>query len=488
MRRARIEISGLLGALHCVLGLACGSTESRVGAPPLQPCRLENLGVEARCGEHRVLEDRGAKGGREIRLHFAVVPALAARAAPDPLFILVGGPGQAATEAGAVIAQALPGVRRTRDIVLLDQRGTGRSKPLDCKEYGEQSLARRLAPRLDLAETRACLAALDADTTQYATPMAVADLDELREVLGYEQVNLWGGSYGTRAALVYAREHPERVRSLVLDGVAPTAIELPSFFPRDAQRALDLLFDDCAADVDCNAAFPHAREELAALLARLEAAPATVTLSHPRTGQPETVNVERDGLASVLLQLLYVPELAGLIPLGVQRAARGDYATLVAATEAFADSVELSTGMFMSVVCAEDVPRIDASEIEARTRGTFLGKSWLEQLRSECGEWPSARLPESYFAPLRSAAPVLLLSGQLDPATPPGWAEEVARGLRRFRHIIVPGAGHGVTRVGCVPKLIREFLDTLAPEALDTACVERSRRPPFFTSLAGPKP
>src|SRR5688572_27336882 len=213
----------LLGAL----ALACAGRSAPEKALVLEPCRLSGLGVAARCGSARVFEDRAAAQGRSIDLRVAVVPALASNPRPDPLFLLVGGPGQAATEAGAQVAEALRDVLRHRDIVLVDQRGTGKSNPLRCDSDQHQPLQDLFAPRPSADKTRACHAALDADTRQYATPTAMDDLDEVRAALGYEQINLWGGSYGTRAALVYLRQHPERVRSLVLDGSAPFAIRLP---------------------------------------------------------------------------------------------------------------------------------------------------------------------------------------------------------------------------------------------------------------------
>jgi pimeloyl-ACP methyl ester carboxylesterase len=275
---------------------------------------------------------------------------------------------------------------------------------------------------------------------------------------------------------------------LTLDGAAPFAIELPLYVGRDGQRALDLLYADCSGDPECQAAFPDAKVALDRLLLRLGEAPEAIQITNPRTGLHENVRIEREGLSSVLLNLLYVPELAGLIPLGVKRASDGDWSTLVASAEAFSDAVALSTGMFLSVVCAEDLARISTADAEEQTHGTFLGGEWLGRLRTQCGEWKSAVLPESYFEPVSGLVPSLILSGNLDPVTPPLWGELVASRLTPSRHIVVPGAGHGVSSIGCLPKLISEFIDQLAPARLDAGCIEARKRPPFFTSLAGPSP
>jgi pimeloyl-ACP methyl ester carboxylesterase len=480
--------AAVLAGLSLLAAAACSGGPAPERSIALSPCRLGGLSGEAQCGTWRVFEDRAARSGRTIDLAVAVVPALANSPRPDPLFVLVGGPGQGATEAGASIAEVLRDVRRKRDIVLVDQRGTGKSNPLRCETDREQPLEELLAPHADPAKTRACHAALAADTRLYATPVAMDDLDEVRGALGYERINLWGGSYGTRAALVYSRQHPERVRSLVLDGSAPFALKLPLYVARDAQRALDLLYGDCERDADCRAAFPEARAHFRELLARSSQRAIDVSFAHPRTGSPGRLRIEHAGLAGAARSLLYVPELASLLPLAVERAMTGDFAAFIASVDAFARGVSVSTGMFLSIVCAEDVPRFDAVQAEQVSRDTFLGGAWLSDLRSECDNWPSAQLPHTYFEPVASDVPSLLLSGNLDPVTPPSWGEEVQRHLLRSRHIVVPGAGHGTTSLGCVPDLLAEFLESLDPAALDVTCVERLTRPPFFTSLQGPSP
>lgn len=470
------------GAIACTRGPAA---EKEIA---LEPCRLEGLGAEALCGVHRVYEDREARQGRSIDLRVAVVPALAASPRSDPLVLLVGGPGQAATLAGVAVVEALRKVRQRRDIVLVDQRGTGQSNPLRCEADRSVPLDELFAPRPEVAKTRACLDALDADTRLYATPTAMDDLDEVRAALGYEQLNLWGGSYGTRAALVYLRRYPQRVRSLILDGSAPASLKLPLYAARDAQRALELTYSDCQNDPDCQRAFPEARVEFERLLAALDEAPFDARVTHPRTGVDTPLRIERAGVAAAVRNLLYLPQLAGLLPLAVQRARSGDFGAFIASADAFADGVDLATGMFLSVVCAEDVPRFDAAEADAAMRGTFLAGAWLHDMRDQCQAWPAALLPADYHQPVDSDVPSLLLSGNLDPVTPPSWGEEVASHLSRSRHIVVPGAGHGTTSLGCIPELVAEFIESLDPHALDVACVRRLTRPAFFTSLQGSNP
>src|SRR5690606_1337729 len=218
------------------------------------------------------------------------------------------------------------------------------------------------------------------------------------------------------------------------------------------------------------------------------ASPLELSVAHPRTAALTPLRIERDGLAGAVRNLLYLPQLAGLLPLAVQRARAGDYGAFITAADAFAHDVGVATGMFLSVVCAEDVPRFSHAQAEAAAAGSFLGHAWIDDVRAGCAAWPAAELPESYYEPVASDTPSLLLSGHLDPVTPPRWGDEVASQLSRSRHVVVPGAGHGTTALGCVPSLIAEFLETLDPAALDTSCVQRLTRPAFFTSLQGPTP
>ncbi len=455
----------------------------------LAPCRLPGLGVPAECGTYTVYEDREARRGRTIDLYLARVPALASTPAPDPLFVLVGGPGQAATRAGAPVVQALEAVRRRRDVVLVDQRGTGRSNPLRCQKE-PLTLAEALEPEIDPGKLQECLESLDADPTRYVTALAMDDLDEIREAFGYEKINLWGASYGTRAALVYIRRHGTHVRSAILDGVAPPGMKLPLYAARDAQRALDRLFADCRRSPRCHAAFPSPESDLEFVLERLSHGPLSVRLPHPRTGDPVTLSLTRRSLVSGVRGLLYAPRYAALLPMLLSRARAGDFAPFVAAASLFGGSVEegIADGMFLSVVCAEDVAWIQPEEVEAAVEGTFAGDALVRAVEAACAHWPTARIPASYLEPVESDVPALVFSGDLDPVTPPVWGEMVRAWLPRARHIVVPGTGHGVSLLGCAPRLVADFLDTADPAAVEPECLGRITRPPFFTSFAGPAP
>jgi pimeloyl-ACP methyl ester carboxylesterase len=313
----------------------------------------------------------------------------------------------------------------------------------------------------------------------------------VRAALGYERINLWGGSYGTRAALAYARQFPDRVRRVVLDGAAPTELKLPLYVGRDAQRALERIYSECAADPACSKAFPQGAGALRALLSRLQAGPLPVTVTHPHTGERVTLDMHREGFVSALRSLLYVPELTALLPLLIERAAAGDWGPFITASLTLAEGMgedRIPLGMFLAVVCAEDVPQINAQEATALNQNTFFGSGWLDATIETCKFWPHANLGPEYFEPNLGPEPTLVLSGEIDPVLPPEWGELVAKRLPNARHLVVKGLAHGVSSVGCVPDLIAEFIEGTELSALDASCIERIARPAFFARVGGTEP
>lgn len=485
----------LLGFLVICTGTGCERATPAGGTKPsltLEPCRLQGVSAQVRCGTLEVFEDQAAKTGRKISLRVAVVPALASTAKMDPLFILAGGPGQAATAVAPLLIPALARVHRTRDLVLLDQRGTGESAPLECAlESPDAGIAERISTEFQQSAMKRCADELSKnhDLRLYGTSMAVEDLDQVRAALGYERINLWGASYGTRVALVYARAHPERVRTIVLDGVAPLQLVLPRDMAKDADRALKLLFEQCEEDPSCAKAWPQLRAKFEALLAQLDAAPARVSVPDPVTGVESPIVVSREAFVRILRALLYQSEATTLVPLTIDRAAAGDFRPFAAQSDLVSAGMAkgLSTGMFFSVVCTEDVPFLDAENADGWAEGTFVGKGFADDILSACEVWPKGEVPTGFRDPVHSQIPTLLFSGDLDPVTPPRWAEEAKKTLPNSAHVTVPATGHGTLSDACVRKLIEAFLDKGAIAGLELTCSERSR-PPFFINFAGPPP
>jgi pimeloyl-ACP methyl ester carboxylesterase len=446
----------------------------------LEDCQRGQGPSDGRCGTLTVWENRQAASGREIQLDVVVMPALSRNPAPDPLFVLAGGPGQAATEIISQIGYSLRKIRRQRDLVFVDQRGTGDSGPLDCEmlETEEDGDIEVL-----LGYIEACVAGYDADLRYYTTPHAMDDLDQVRQALGYEQINLWGGSYGTRAALVYMRRYPESTRSAMLDGAAPLALTMPMHMAVDAQRALDRLFAACAADTVCAANFPDLGSRFTLLLDNLDTNPPKVPLQDPLSGAWNEVEINRDLVAGLVRAALYSGHWSSLVPLMIDRALNGDYQPLMGLGGTWSGVSEgISLGMQLAVLCSEDVARIDS----LNDTPTFMGQKHAEFYLRGCQFFPPADLPDNYFEPIVSAVPTLVLSGADDPVTPPRWGEETARHLKNGRHLIVPGTAHNTMGSGCVPRLMAQFVDAASADSLDAACIEQVKRPPFFKSYTGP--
>jgi pimeloyl-ACP methyl ester carboxylesterase len=374
---------------------------------PLKPCKVAGVEEELLCGKLSVFENRKSRAGRKIDLNVIVLPALEPDAKDAPLFDLQGGPGIAATAGAQLYATALREYRRHRDVVLVDQRGTGASNPLQCDEYEPSKYLGEMYP---VEYVRNCRKKLEriADLTQYTTPIAMDDLEDVRAWLGYERINLIGLSYGTRAALVYLRQHPERVRAAVLMGVAPTYARLPTYHAPTAQRAMLLLFDECEADKACASGYPRVRQEFTEVLERLGRQPARVKYQMPVSKREVVITIRRDVFAEKLRSQMYTPPGQRRLPYVIHRAAAGDFTPFLALTihedAAPSSDPSIADGMYLSVTCAEDVPFIDLSEAERISRPTFFGDYRIRQQRRACSLWRRGRVPAGYDQPVVSMA------------------------------------------------------------------------------------
>jgi pimeloyl-ACP methyl ester carboxylesterase len=403
------------------------------------------------------------------------------------VFFLAGGPGQAATEHAAAAKATLVEVNKQRDIILIDQRGTGQSNPLDCLDASGEPMSMN-----DIAVTaveematfaRQCAQSLEgrADPRFYATADAVRDLDAVRAALGVERINLLGVSYGTRVAQQYAMAYPRHTRSLVLDGVAPNDLVIGGEFARTFEDALALQSQQCQAVPACRERFPtDLRVQLGQVMSALEAAPVEVDYRDSRTGEFKHDSVDADAVGSLAFMFSYVPQTASLLPLVIDEAARGRYAALMSLLEMAGTQMDgqMTRGMQWSVVCSEDADRYQPDPAAA---DTLLGGQLGEAFFAPCKAWPYKKAAADFHRPFESDLPVLLLSGELDPVTPPRYGERVANGLPNGRHLMLRGQGHNVSLVGCMPKLLGKFMEEGDAEALDTTCLDTlSYVPPFL--------
>jgi pimeloyl-ACP methyl ester carboxylesterase len=474
------------------LGLAACAERAPSGRHlVLAECRLPKLAQAVQCGTLDVPENRQQPNGRRLSIFVAVLPANTLTPKPDPLLLVAGGPGQAASMLGPFAAQ-LALIRRTRDIVLIDQRGTGRSSPLDCPAFAPDEHAEfdiDPVPKSLLCAWQ--LAAKGVDASQYTTSAWVADLESMREALGYRQWNVWGGSYGTRVAQEYLRRYPERVRSLVLDGVAPPSMRISFDVWRTRDDALDGVIAACRASAPCTKAHPDPAATLADIRRALGAGK-TITLRDPRTGIAREMHMDFETVIGALQPLTYAPEAASLIPELLALAQNGEYAPLLAASLAIVGDLpdQFNPALHYSVTCAEDVPRVTREE---RINGVADGRvrALARRAIAVCDQWPKGSYPKDFTTPVRSNVPVLLLSGGLDPVTPPAYASEVAKGFPNSRHVVARGFGHIVSPHACAPRLIAAFVDDAGLANLPQPCVEfleRSKRPPSWPDRLAPQP
>ncbi|MEM9171704.1 MAG: alpha/beta hydrolase [Pseudomonadota bacterium] len=460
----------------------------------LTPCRIDAGNAiptaKALCGEFEVAEDPARPDGKTIVLSVAMVPALSVAPEPDPIVFLAGGPGQSAIESYLGVRGAFAKAQQDRPILLVDQRGTGASNKLSCDSILDEE---DMTESMDLTQVKGmikeCLEVLPGDPRFYTTSVAVQDLDAVRVALGIEQLNLWGGSYGTRVALHYLRRYPEHTRSVIIDGVVPADMYLGPAIALDAQTSVEHAFSRCAEIDSCHEQFGDLGQKLRELKASLARSPQTVTMPHPRTAVPTTETVNDETLAGVIRLSAYSPFTRALLPTMIDRAHAGDMTMLAAQSIQINDNFTglLATGMHNAVMCSEDTPFYGDVSIE-QLNDTFMGSLHYEYLVESCRHWPVGIVDDDFSTPVVSDKPVLILSGEFDPVTPPAYGDQALKTLSNARHLVVAEQGHIVSGVGCMPTLLDNFIETLDADALEAECLERAGGLPFFIDAIGPTP
>ncbi len=491
----RILAAAVVATALALTSAPAAATETSA-AIALKPCRLEHpakvIAVEAQCGTLSVPENYTNPAGRKIELAVARVRAVNQRNKLEPLFVIAGGPGMGSAEFYASVATAFDRVHRERDILIVDQRGTGGSNRLDC-EFDEESLEEVSPEQLTKlsVECRDQLAKR-ADLTQYTTSVAVRDLDAVRQALGYGRVNLYGVSYGTRVAQHYARKYPAQTRALILDGVVDPTLVLGPAMALDAEAALLRILARCRETPSCQKAFGDPEKDYRELRTKLTAAPVTVSLPDPRDGTNRSFSFGRVHLSAVLRLASYTPDQAALLPLALKLANRdGDYRALAGQYLMMGRGLSrsMSYGMHNAVVCSEDMPAVAVDKLpRGELAGTHMGEAQIDQLLKLCAEWPRGVVDADFRAPLKSAAAALLMSGSDDPVTPPAYAESARKAFADNAHLVVPGFGHGQITTPCVNRIVADFLRSGTAKSLDVSCTAKLKPMPFFTSPAGPAP
>lgn len=461
-------------------GAGATAGTSGKGALALAPCTLPDLPRPARCGVLDVPENPDRPGGRRLSISVAVVPARNGRALPDPIAVLMGGPGEDAISAAAIFADQLAPLLEDRDLLLVDQRGTGRSGALRCDLSTSSDAAANLRDFFPLAAVESCARSLRtrADLTQYTYAHFANDLEHVRRALGYGPLNLSAGSYGTRAAQVYLRMYPGSVRTVYLGSVVPIDVATPLTFAKTMDGALESTFSACAAKPACQAAFPKLRDEFRQILARLDSGAVRVAVP----GRAGTVPLHRGRVVEWLRARLYRPASAALVPWLIHRAYEGDWSAFVEGilSNARERDSAISLGLFFAITCSEDVAFIREAEVAPASEGTFLGDYRLRQQQAACKHWPKASLPVGYRTPVRSPAPTLFVSGDIDAGSPLWFTERAAPGFSERVEVVLRGRGH-TEWSDCVSQLYQGLVRTGAVRGLDAGLCAPVPRPPFKT-------
>ncbi|HMB58075.1 MAG TPA: alpha/beta hydrolase [Arenimonas sp.] len=467
----------------------------RLGQLEFTPCTLApefaTQALEAQCTTLQVPENHAAPNGRKISLAIAWLPAKG-DAEPDPMFMIAGGPGQSALESFPGIAPAFAELRKKRNVILVDQRGTGGSNKLVCKNVAGKNAVMEdnddsVADAQAFAKRCAAELSKKADLRFYSTTDAIQDLDDVRAAIGADKVNLMGVSYGTRVAQQYGKRYPQHTRTITIDGIAPNSLVLGNDFSKNLEASLDLQFARCKQDKLCAAKLGDPRARLNALMKQLAVAPPLVHYRDAVTGEAREEKLTPGHVANLARMFAYAPQVAGLLPLELNEAAQGRYEPLMALSKLITSTVgdQIMTGMQLSVVCTEDASELKADPADA---GSLIGEEMVTVTAAQCAVWPKGRRPAGFREPLTGNVPVLIMSGEFDPVTPPRYGEEVHSHLPNSRHLIVRGQGHNVLPAGCMPRLFAQFVDSADAMKLDASCLDKVPYAQPFTGFYGWEP
>lgn len=455
--------------------------------------------VDIECGTLPVPADRDDPDAGEIQLAFGIVRSAADSPADDPVVYLSGGPGQSTLElVPQAFGQLYEPLTANRDLVLVDQRGTGLTEPLlACDEYSSwvrESLGSDLPVEeleaqavQSLEECRQRLVDEGIDLADYNSAASAADLEDLRVALGYDEWNLYGISYGTRLAQTVMRDHPDGIRSVILDAAYPVDADLYAETPGNAVRAMEELFATCADDPACAAQYPDLEQQFRSLVDELNAAPAPITVVDPTNGQRLDDELDGDSLVGFLFQTLYSTELVAHLPEIIAAADDGEFGTVGLLLGALSAQLDLvSVAQQLAVQCQEEVPFGSQEEVTAAAadhplvEGFFEGAPTLGSgVFDVCASWDAGEPGEGANDPVSSKIPALVLAGDLDPITPPRWGEEIAEELPNSFFVRFPFTGHGaLPSHDCAVRIAEDFLDDPGSEPA-TDCVDDIEAPAF---------
>ena len=450
----------------------------------LMDCHLDGIKEQVQCGKLTVPENYQQSNGKEIVINFAVIPAIDDSKNKAPLMFLAGGPGQAAVELASMLRERFKEIRKTRDLILVDQRGTGESHPLQCEDTNEQSVYEVLPEDYSEQDIKDCIAQLTGDLSQYNSENAIRDFDAVRAALGHQQIHIYGGSYGTRAGLVYMRLFPQSLKSVILDSVGP--IEVPiGLFGQSTARSFNLMLEHCQQDQPCQKAYPNLADEFKQVVTRLKKASIKIPIAHPRLGTGTSFALSHDKFIGTLITQLYGTTTRSLLPLVIHQTFLENYQPLIGLIATTEGSQAIYVGLTMNIVCNEDMPKVSTQMFIDDANNDFGGNTSHKAWSAACPLWPKYSVNDDFYQAVTANIPTLILSGDLDPVTPPSNGDKSAATLPNSHHIISKNNAHIVASTDCAIDIVNEFLETLDPKNVDSSCLDEIPDETFMTSLNG---
>ncbi|MGX9462760.1 alpha/beta hydrolase [Shewanella sp. A14] len=441
-------------------------------------CYLDGLDEQFQCGKITVPENPKQPQGKQIDIHFAILPAIKNTHPDEALLAIAGGPGQSAIENAAGFNRMLSKVRQQRDILLIDQRGTGQSNILTCEDDTASLLSMNDDDLDIITMTEKCLSQIDADIAQYGSNIALTDFEAVRQYLGYQKLHLYGISYGSRMAQLYMRHYPEALLTVTLDGVVPMQQSVVAIGD-SIERGLNVLWRDCKSTPACQQQFPDLVDEYNKVDQLLANAPISQQVRDPQTDEPSDFLLTRGKFSSAIRMAMYMANIRALIPHAIHQAAQGNYQPILGIYTLTADSAGIAMGMHASVVCGEDIHRI-TDQMRKDAKESYISGNMLEGLEKTCQAWPMPKVDDNFSEPIHSDIPTLLLSGELDPATPPNWGALAQEKLTKSKHFIAPYATHGVAGQSCGNDLVAQLVDQGSVKDIDGECLQKDVRRSFY--------
>lgn len=451
------------------------------GSASFDPCLQKNKPTEMYCGQVEVFEDNILNRGKKIKLYVEVLPAKTAGHRADPMFIVMGGPGQASTDLVGFFAEIFKKINQKSDLVFIDQRGTGKSNPLQLiASYNSlQDYFRDEFVSASIVSNSYNTLSKNNNLAFFGTLNAVIDIETVRNEMGYNQINLYGTSYGTRVSLAYINKYPTKVRTATLKGLVPTDLVIPLTFAKDAQRSLDLLLNDCKQNAACNAAFPGLDRVTKHFFA--DPLPVTATILNPETNKVDTVQIGKEIVALSLRVLLMSPSTAKTIPFLITEAANGNTGPLANVVLSIKKSYlkGVYDGMTLCVICREDYPNLQNAS-SPNTKETFLQDYWIHRIKTACAIWNKAGIKASPIKLTKQRTPVLIISGNRDAATPPKNGEAGLKYFPNGKHVIVGQGSHSFDGMrNCVENIICNFVLRGSASRINSKCVTTIRFPDY---------